>query len=284
MVSLAAIAIVGVAAWAVATGQMEVTFPKAQQAMESPQEPGQLSAVVAAPEGAPSPQPAPIDRTAVETIVREYMLANPELLRDMAGALQAKEQAAQQERAKVAMADLKPKIFSSPLQMELGNPEGDVTLVEFFDYNCGFCRQALSDLNTLIEQDPKLKVVLKEFPVLGEESVQAARVAIAVHRSAPEKYAEFHRALLGSEGQANGEAALKIAEGLGLNAQDLIADADSAETEAYIRESHQLAQALGISGTPSYIVGEDILPGAIGVKALKQAVDNVRSCGKATCS
>jgi protein-disulfide isomerase len=275
ILSLAVLGVIGAGAWAVATGQMVVTFPQVGQNLPETQ------SVIAAPEGAPSPA---LDRGAVETIVREYMLANPELLRDMAGALQAKEQAAQQERAKVAMVELKPKIFSSPLQMELGNPDGDVTLVEFFDYNCGFCRRALSDLNTLIERDPKLKVVLKEYPVLGEESVQAARVAIAVHRKAPEKYAEFHRTLLGSEGQANGEAALKVAESLGLNAQELVAEANTPETEAYIRESRDLGQALGINGTPSYVVGENMLPGAIGFDALKEAVDNVRSCGKATCS
>jgi protein-disulfide isomerase len=267
-------------AWAVASGRVELPDALARVLPQEVTRTAAEPTVIEAPAGAP----AAGDRAGVETIVREYLLANPELLRDMAGALQAKEQVAQREQMKGAFADLKPKIFSSPLQMTLGNPDGDVTLVEFFDYNCGFCRRALSDLNALIEADPKLKVVLKEFPVLGEESLQAARVAIAVHRKSPERYAEFHRMLLANDGQVNGEVALKAAEGMGLNAEALIADANSKETEAYIRESHELAQALGINGTPSYVVGEDMLPGAVGLNALKEAVENVRSCGKASCS
>ncbi len=276
--SILSIVVVGMAAaagWAVATGH--VVIPKFQSQLTS-------TAVVEAPPGAPLTPVDTSDRKTIETIVREYLINNPEILRDMAGALQAKDQAEQREKVKAVFGDLKPKIFSSPLQMVMGNPDGDVTLVEFFDYNCGFCRRALSDLNTLIEQDPKLKVVLKEYPVLSEESIQAARVAIAVHRRAPEKYAEFHRTLLSNEGQVNGEVALKAAEGLGLDAEALMADANTVETEAFIREAHELAQALGINGTPSYVVGEDVLAGAVGLPALKQAVENVRSCGKATCS
>jgi protein-disulfide isomerase len=269
-------AIVITGAWALVAGPTDLPA----QAVRTGGEP----TVIAAPEGAPAAAVGATDREAIEKIVREYLLANPEILRDMAGALQAKEQVAQREQLKGAFAGLKPKIFSSPLQMTIGNPEGDVTLVEFFDYNCGYCKRALPDLDKLIKEDPKLKVVLKEFPVLGEESLQASRVAIAVYRKAPERYEEFHHKLLASEGTVNGETALKLAETYGLKADELIADANSKETEAFIRESHELAQALGINGTPSWVVGEDMLPGAIGADALKEAVENVRSCGKASCS
>lgn len=279
LVGFVGIGVLGVAVWALATGQMKVTFPN------SPIASSEGTQIIAAPDGAPGATAINTDdKTRIEGIVRDYLLANPEILRDMANSLQAQEQAAQKERAKAALVDLKPKIFSSEFQTVMGNPEGDVTLVEFFDYNCGFCRRSFPELERLIKEDPKLRVVLKELPILSDESIQASRVAIAVHRRAPEKYSAFHRALLTSDGQVNGEAALKVAEGMGLKAKELIEAANTPETEAYIREGRELAQALGINGTPSYVIGDSLLPGAVGYGPLKEAVDNVRKCGKAQCS
>src|SRR5690606_37349786 len=153
---------------------------------------------------------------AIENSVREYLLENPELLREMADRLKNKDDArAQADRAEV-FENAQQEIYDSEHQIVLGNPKGDVTLVEFFDYNCGYCKQALADTDALLKADPNLRLVLKEFPVLTQGSVDAARVAIAVSLQAPDKYLDFHRKLLRSDG-ASGERAVEIARELDLD-------------------------------------------------------------------
>lgn len=223
------------------------------------------------------------DRAAVETIVREYLLENPELLREMADRLKDKDEArAEAERADV-FKTASAEIFSSQHQVNLGNPKGDVTVVEFFDYNCGYCKHALADTDALLAADKNVKLVLKEFPVLSQESVDAARVAIAVSRQAPDKYLEFHRRLLSAEA-ADGNRAIAIAKDLGLDIERLSTDLADPKTEEALLSVQQLARRLGINGTPTYVIGDQVLPGAIGIDSLKEAVTNVRKCGRVECS
>ena len=169
--------------------------------------------------------------------------------------------------------------------MTVGNPQGDVTFVEFFDYNCGYCKRAMTDMLDLIKNDPKLKVVLKEFPVLGEGSVEAAQVAVAVRmqdKTGGKKYLEFHQKLLGSRGQVDKARALAVAKEVGLDMARIEKDMASDEVKAQIEESMKLAEALGLNGTPSYVVGTDVVVGAVGLKTLKEKVNSAR-CGKVTC-
>jgi protein-disulfide isomerase len=172
-------------------------------------------------------------------------------------------------------------LFSSPHQVILGNPNGDVTLVEFFDYSCGFCKRALADTLALIKDDPNLKIVLKEFPILGPGSAEAARVAIAVRMQDLDrrKYLAFHQELLGSPGPASKEKALTAAKDQGLDMARLELDMASAEINATLGEDAKLAGALGIRGTPGYVIGDKVVRGAVGVAALKAQIETARGHG-----
>lgn len=235
-----------------------------------------------APALAQEAAPASLDRAAIEKIVRDYLIANPELLQEMAGALQKKEQiAAQTARAEVFKTS-SSEIYDSKNQVVLGNPKGDVTLVEFFDYNCGYCKQALEDTQELLKSDPNLRLVLKEFPVLGQESADAARIAVAVNAQAPDKYLDFHTRLLGAE-LADGDTALKIAASLGIDREKLAKAAASQQTEQSLIAVHALARQLDITGTPTYIIGDEVLPGRAGAANIKPLIANMRKCGKIQC-
>jgi protein-disulfide isomerase len=224
------------------------------------------------------------ERGKVEQIVRDYLLNNPEILREMMAKLQDKERAdSVAERAGVFQEE-RDVIYNSPQQVVLGNPKGDVTLVEFFDYNCGYCRKAFADTEALLKSDTNLRLVLKEFPVLGEGSRDAARVAVAVHKQAPGRYLEFHKALLTSEDSADGAQAIEVARKLGFDIDRLSADITDPKIDDPLREAHQIAAKLGIDGTPTYIIADEVVPGAVGLPAIQEIVASVRKCGKATCS
>ena len=160
----------------------------------------------------------------------------------------------------------------------LGNPQGDVTFVEFFDYNCGYCKRALNDMVEIMGKDPKLKVVLKEFPVLGPGSVEAAQVAVAVRMQdkTGKKYLEFHQKLLGGRGQVDKAKALAAAKEIGLDMARLDKDLKSDEIGKTLEESMKLAEALGLNGTPSYVIGNDVVIGAVGQAQLSQKIQAAR--------
>jgi protein-disulfide isomerase len=227
----------------------------------------------------------PTQRGEIEKIVREYLLSHPELLQDVMVELEKRQTAAEAEKHRNAVKEHAATIFDSPRQVTLGNPKGDVAIVEFFDYNCGYCKRAMGDMLELIKDDPKLKFVLKEFPVLGEGSVQAAQVAAAVRmndKTGGKKYLEFHQKLLNSRGQADKARALAAAKEAGFDVARIEKDMASDEVRAQLEESMKLAEALGLNGTPSYVVGPDVVVGAVGLKTLKERVNNAR-CGQATC-
>jgi protein-disulfide isomerase len=239
--------------------------------------------VALAPRTAPAQEFSPTQRTQIESIVREYLLKNPELLQEVMNELEKKHGAAEAERQKAAIAQYSGLLFNSPRNVTIGNPKGDVTMVEFFDYNCGYCKRAMEDMLALMK-DPNLKVVLKEFPVLGPNSVEAARVAIAVRMQdkTGKKYLDFHQKLLGGRGQADKARALAAAKEAGLDMARLEKDMASDEIRATLEENFKLAEAFGLNGTPSYVVGEQVVVGAVGLPALKEKI-NITRCGKATC-
>jgi protein-disulfide isomerase len=244
---------------------------------------GALTLTFAITAGAQSITPA--QRGEIETIIREYLLSHPELLQDVMVELEKRQTAAEAEKHRAAVKEHAATIFNSPRQITLGNPQGDVTVVEFFDYNCGYCKRAMADMMELIKDDPKLKFVLKEFPVLGDGSVQAAQVAAAARmqdKTGGKKYLEFHQKLLGSRGQADKARALAAAKEAGFDVARIEKDMASPEVRAQIEESMKLAEALGLNGTPSYVVGNDVVVGAVGLKTLKERINTAR-CGQATC-
>jgi protein-disulfide isomerase len=225
-------------------------------------------------------------RSEVERIIRDYLMRHPEVLQEAIAELEKRQLAADTERHKVAVKENRQLLFSSPRQVTVGNLQGDVTLVEFFDYNCGYCKRALQDLLNLMKADPKLKVVLKEFPVLGPASIEAAQVGAAVRMQdrGGKKYLEFHQKLLSGRGQVDRARAVAVAKEVGLDVVRLEKDMASDEVRATLEESMQLADKLGLNGTPSYVIGPDVVVGAVGYDALKEKVEAARACAAAaTC-
>ena len=217
-------------------------------------------------------------RTEIEKIIKDYLLAHPEVLQEAMAELEKKQQLAETEKARSAIKNHSDALFNSPRQVVLGNPQGDVTFVEFFDYNCGYCKRALSDMTTLLSNDPKLKVVLKEFPVLGPGSVEAAKVAVAVRMQdkTGKKYLDFHQKLLGGRGQVDKAKALAAAKDAGLDMARIEKDLKSDEVGKTLEESMKLAEALGLNGTPSYVIGNDVVIGAVGLAGLTQKIQAAR--------
>lgn len=220
----------------------------------------------------------------IENIVRDYLLTNPEILRDAYAALEAKQARAEAEQRAGALKTYANQLTQSPYQAVVGNPKGKVTLVEFFDYNCGYCKQALPDLTRLMKEDSDLRVVLKDFPVLGPGSVEAAQVAIAVKKQFQgDKFWAFHVMLLGTRGQVGKAQALAAARDSGADMDRLAKDMEGPEVQATLQESAKLADALNLTGTPTYVVGDEVVVGAVGYAQIKGRLENVRKCGKASC-
>ena len=220
----------------------------------------------------------------IETIVRNYLLAHPEVLEEAMGELSKRQAAAEAEKHEASVATNAETIFNSPRGVTLGNKDGDVTFVEFFDYNCGYCKRAMADMLDLMKSDPKLKVVLKEFPVLSQGSVEAAQVAVAVRMqdSSGKKYLDFHQKLLGGRGPADKARAMAAAKEAGLDIGKLEKDLATPEVRATIEENFKLAEAMGMNGTPSYVIGKQVVIGAVGLDNLREKI-GVARCGKATC-
>jgi protein-disulfide isomerase len=220
----------------------------------------------------------------IETIVRNYLIAHPEVLEEAMNELSKRQAVAESEQHEASVAKNAETIFNSPRGIVLGNKDGDVTFVEFFDYNCGYCKRAMADMLDLMKSDPKLKVVLKEFPVLSQGSVEAAQVAVAVRMqdSGGKKYLDFHQKLLGGRGPADKARAMAAAKDAGLDIGRLEKDLASPEVRATIEENFKLAEAMGMNGTPSYVIGKQVVVGAIGLDGLKEKIGIAR-CGKATC-
>lgn len=205
-------------------------------------------------------------------LIRDYLLKNPEVLQEAIAVLEKRQGEAEAQARAKTLASIKPKVFDSPRGVVIGNPKGNVTLVEFFDYNCGYCKHTLSDINALVKNNPNLRVVLREFPVLGPGSVEAAQVAVAVRMVAPDKYKAFHDALLGGRGQADRARALAAAKEVGIDVAQLQKQATSPELNATLDESMEIAQALGLNGTPSFVIGDEVIVGAVGLEKLQEAV------------
>ncbi len=241
-------------------------------------------ALCGAPKAASAQSFSDGQRGDIEVIVRNYLLAHPEVLEEAMAELSKRQAAAEAEKHEASVATNAEKIFNSPRGVVLGNKDGDVTFVEFFDYNCGYCKRAMADMLDLMKTDPKLKVVLKEFPVLSQGSVEAAQVAVAVRMQDPggKKYLDFHQKLLGGRGPADKLRAIAAAKEAGLDIGRIEKDLASPEVKATIEENFKLAEAMGMNGTPSYVIGKQVVIGAVGLDGLREKIGLAR-CGKATC-
>jgi protein-disulfide isomerase len=241
-------------------------------------------ALLAAPVSASAQSFTDAQRGDIEAIIKSYLVAHPEVLEEAMNELQKRQTAADTAKHEASIAQNAEAIFNSPRGVTLGNKDGDVAFVEFFDYNCGYCKRAMADMLDLMKNDTRLKVVLKEFPVLSEGSVEAAKVAVAVRMQDPtgKKYLDFHQKLLGGRGVADKARAMAAAKDAGLDTARIEKDLASPEVKATIEENMKLAEEMGLNGTPSYVIGKQIVVGAVGLEQLKEKIGIAR-CGKASC-
>ncbi len=209
-----------------------------------------------------------------ERKVRDYLLKNPEVIVEAMQRYEAKQRADQVKAARKMIVARADELLRDPATPVSGNPDGDVSLVEFFDYNCPYCRRVSPDMMKLEASDPKLRIVYKEFPILGPNSTFAAKAALAAHRQG--KYVKLHHALMKGRGTVTKEAVLRTAGKLGIDIKRLEKDMADPKIEAALKRNIALATELGINGTPAFVVGKEIVPGAIGFAALKQLVAKAR--------
>jgi protein-disulfide isomerase len=213
-------------------------------------------------------------RDEVKRVIREYLLENPEVLDEAITVLQQRQETARTERSKQAIATARQELFGDPTDPIAGNPDGDVTLVEFFDYNCPYCKKARRTLFQILDEDKGVKLVLKEFPILSSDSMLAARAALAARIQG--KYIEFHNAMFESKGRLNADKVFAVAGRIGLDIEKLRRDMETPEIGAAIRRNLALARSLDIRGTPAIFIGEHMIPGAPDIKDLKQIIANQR--------
>jgi len=216
----------------------------------------------------------PKQQDAVKKLVHDYIMDNPSIIADAIEALREKEQLAEETDAKKALTDRKADIFEDVNAPVLGNPKGDVTIVEFFDYRCPYCKSVSDSVFDAVKTDGKVRLVMKELPVLGPESVMAAHAALAAR--AQKKYEELHKALMHLKGPINEQTVMKTAAEAGLNVEKLKKDMDDPDIDKALTNNVQLARALALTGTPGFIIGDQIVPGQIPPTALKQLIDQAR--------
>jgi protein-disulfide isomerase len=227
---------------------------------------------------------SPDQRRAIGEIVREYLVQNPEVLQEAIGELERRTEAAQKAAQAEALRTERDTLVNGRRDYVVGNPQGDVTLVEFLDYNCPYCKKAAGEVQALVKADPGLRVVLKDFPILGPDSVEASRVALAAGAQLRgERLHEYHTRLIETRGRVNGERAKAVAREMGLDMARLEKELDGAEVKATIQETMRLADRLGLTGTPAFVIGDEIVSGAVGTEPLREVIANTRRCGKARC-
>lgn len=215
----------------------------------------------------------------IQNIVKEYLVANPQVMQDALGALQLKLQNDERDRQASSMAENRPKLQATTIAPAGGNAQGNATVVEFFDYRCGYCRSMTPVVEELIKADPQVKVVYREFPILGPVSVTAAKAALA--SAAQGKYLQFHAALMGgTRNLSSDDDVYGIATSVGLDLNRLKQDMESQTIKDEISSNFQLAESMGIRGTPAFVIGDQMYPGALDIGGLKSAVEQARNASK----
>ncbi len=234
------------------------------------------------PEGALSVLSAPTfeptlddnQRAEIGALVREYLIENPDVIVEVLGILQAREQQAQQEQQRAATAAVTENLFDANRDPFIGNEDATITVVEFFDYQCPFCKRLAPNLDKVLDGDDDVRVVFKEFPVFGEDSTLASRAALASRNQG--LYHDYHVALMKNRGQLSERVVMRLAERVGLDMDQLRADMDSPEVAAALQANFQQAQRLGVRGTPSFVVDDEMIPGALDVNTLRRLIQSKR--------
>lgn len=219
-------------------------------------------------------------RKEMETIIKDYLLSHPELLQDMSQLLEQKQKLAEEEVRKGGLVQSADRIFRDKADFVAGNPKGKVTMVEFFDYNCGWCKKGFPEVLSLLDSDKDLRFVLKEFPIFGEDSEYAARAALASERQG--KYWALHIAMFSHEGKITKASVDEIAAAQGLDMKKLKKDMDDPVIAQTLADNRDLAQSLAINGTPAFIIDDKLVPGYLPKDELAAAINDVRKKGGCT--
>jgi len=218
---------------------------------------------------------APEQIEGIEQIVRDYLLAHPEVLIQSLNDYQNRQKVAEKQRQQEAVIASRAALTQDPDAPVMGNPEGDVAIVEFFDYKCPYCKRVAGVLRDVVAADGNIRLIMKEFPILGPQSIKASRAALAAHRQG--KYEAFHWALMTKPGDMSDPHIRRIARGVGIDIERMMADMEAPEIQAMIKRNNDLAQALQITGTPAFVIGDTLVPGAIDRKAIERLVAQARA-------
>jgi len=218
---------------------------------------------------------SPDQKSALDTAIRDYIMAHPEVIVESLNAMQARQELVEKERQRAALAHMQGQITGNENDPVIGNPDGDVTVVEFFDYQCGYCKRMVDPVMQLLKQDPQVRWVMKEFPILGPASVTAAHASIAARKQGA--YSEFHVALMKYRGRLSDAVVFQTAREVGLDLEQLKTDMASPETGQTIRDATNLARTLGVNGTPAFVIGGEILPGAVSLDTLVEQIEAARN-------
>jgi len=216
-------------------------------------------------------------KEALDEAIRSYLLEHPEVIIESLEKYKERREAEKEKAAAAALIARKDDLYHHPMTPISGNPKGDVTIVEFFDYQCGYCKRTMRNVLDLQKEDPKIRFVWKDLPILGPVSEFAARAAMAAEKQG--KYLDFHVAVMGARGQLTTDGVMKRAADAGLDVEKLKRDMMAPEIENYLRDTLQLAQELGITGTPGFVIGGKLVPGAIGKAQMRELVAQARKAG-----
>ena len=217
------------------------------------------------------------DKQALDQAIRSYLLEHPEVIIESLEKFEQKQRAARDQASADALASRKDELYNHPMTPVTGNPKGDVTIVEFFDYQCGYCKRAMQTVLEVQKEDPSVRIVWKELPILGPASEFAARAAMAAKRQ--DKYLDFHVAVMGNRGPLTPDTVFQLAKKAGINVDRLKRDMADPAIEKYLQDTLQLAQQLGINGTPGFVIGGKLVPGAIEKDQLKELIAEARKPG-----
>jgi protein-disulfide isomerase len=222
----------------------------------------------------PDDYPTIEDELEMGEFIRGYLLANPEVIIEAVEAYSARKKAEEQKLASNAVKENADWLYEGD-HPQAGNADGDIAIVEFFDYNCGYCKRALSDVMTVMGEDDQVRVVFVELPILGEASTEASKWALAAHKQ--DLYLEYHVALMEHQGRLNDATMAKIAEKVGLDVEKLRQDKEDPSVMDQLNENINMARTLGITGTPAFTIGEDLARGYVGLDGLKAGIEQNRA-------
>jgi len=222
---------------------------------------------------AAEPAKTPIDKEAIEKVLRDVLRTNPEIIIEAIEAYRAKQEAGKQQKARETLASRRKELDGGALTPIGGNPNGTVTVVEFFDYQCGYCKRVFPSILALIQSDKRIRYVFKELPILGPVSMVASRAAVAAWKIDKTKYLPFHTALMTSRGQLSEGKIMRLAQDNGIDPKQLQKKMNEPAVYQELQNNLNLAQSLNINGTPGFIIGNRIVPGAVSLEELKRTIE-----------